>query len=230
MSQSFLFCGSCEFFPFLPCRATECYSPAVRRIYRLVPALFAVSILTSCTGRSTPEVLAKPPVSFDTQQEIAKLARLPGVQPDTLWRIEAEYLDEQGKSLSKNRVDVVLTFGEWQSELAPIQITPGYRYLRENGELGDGPPDMFALLQLAPAPLNMRMTQRIVPVNQTEPLPQPSGAQVLHARLLEVCPLEIRYMKQVNRRSAGDVIPLRTVREEMHWREYRISGACRKFQ
>jgi hypothetical protein len=37
-------------------------------------------------------------------------------------------------------------------------------------------------------------------------------------------------MQQINRRPKGDVIAVRTVREEMHWREYRISGPCRTFK
>lgn len=192
--------------------------------------LVLFTALIGCTGRSAPTVVRKPPLDMDTQQEIARLNRTPGVQPDTLWRVQATYLDDSDQVLSQKPVDVVLTFGDWRSELAPMEISPGYQYLRENGELGDGPPDMFTLLQTAPAPLNMRMTQRIVPLNETDPLPVPAGAKKLQARLLEVCPLEIRYMRQVNHRSAGDVIPLRTVREEMLWREYRISGTCRHFQ
>lgn len=164
------------------------------------------------------------------QQEVKQLARFPGVQPDTLWRIDAAYLDDRGNVLSRNRAEVVLTYGDWQSELAPLQITPGYQYLRETGEFGDGPPDFYSILHLAPAPLNMRMLQRIVPVNQTTPIAVPPGATHLQARLFELCPLQIRYMRQINRRPIGDVIAVRTVREEMRWREYRISGPCRQFE
>ena len=194
-----------------------------------LPILLLISFLTGCTGRSAPEEVRKPPLDFDTQQEVAKLRRTPGVEAETLWRIEAAYLDEQNNLLSKTHADVVLTFDDWRSELAPLQISPGYQYLRENGELGDGPPDMYSLLYLAPQPLEMRMTQRIVPVNETQPIPVPPGAKRLQARLLEVCPIQIRYMRQVNRRPMGDVIAVRTAREEMRWREYRISGTCRKF-
>ena len=198
--------------------------PASKRILLSLPILIS---LVACTGRTRPEEVREVPREMETEFEIRNLAKFPGVEPNTLWRLEADYQGSNGEVLSKSRVEVALVFDDWRSPLAPIEITPGYTYLRETGEFGDGPPDLYSVLYLSPEPLTMRMTQRIVPLNKTDPIPIPPGAKKLQARLIEVCPLKVRFMKQINRRPVGDVIPGRRVREEMHWREYRIDGACR---
>ena len=163
------------------------------------------------------------------EQAVNGQLNAPGVDPDTLWKLEAQYLDAEGAVLSDTRFEVVFVQGEWRSELAPIQVSPGYRLLRDPGEFGDGAPDLSSALQIAPSWLAMRMTQRIVPLNQTQPIVVPPTAKALRARFLEVCPLKVRRMKQINRRPTGDVIALRTVKEEMRWREYQPRGQCRAF-
>jgi len=193
-------------------------------------ALFLVlGLCSACTGSSAPEEMKVDSKTIAIEQAVDGQLNAPGVDPDTLWRLEAQYLDAGGAVLSDTRFEVVFVQGEWRSELAPIQISPGYHVLRAPGEFGDGAPDLSRALQIAPSWLAMRMTQRIVPLNQTQPLAAPTGARTLRARLIEVCPLVVRRMRQINRRPNGDVIALRTVKEEMRWREYQTGGPCRTF-
>jgi hypothetical protein len=166
---------------------------------------------------------------FDQEEEFSRYMKVPGVDPDTLWKMEAQYVDEHGEVLSTTRFEVAYVQGEWRSELAPLQISTGYLPLRDEGEFGDGPPDLSSAMKAAPSWITMRMTQRIVPLNLTEPITVPAGAKGLRARLVEVCPLKVRRMRQINWRPTGDVISFRHVREEMRWREYVVNGACRKF-
>ncbi len=164
-----------------------------------------------------------------TDDQLNGQQRIAGLDPDTLWRMEAQYLGENNVVLSTTGFEVVYVLGEWRSELAPMQISPGYVGFRDPGEFGDGAPDLLSALRLAPSPLTMRISQRIVPFNETQPIVVPAGAKVLRARLLEVCPLEVRRMRQFHWRPQGDVIALRQIKEEMRWREFRISGRCRPF-
>ena len=197
------------------------------------PPPFALILLLglcwACTGASAPEEVNVDSKTIAIEQAMIGQLNAPGVDPDTLWRLEAQYLDAEGAVLSDNRFEVAFVQGEWRSELAPIQISPGYHLIRDPGEFGDGAPDLSSALKIAPSWLAMRMTQRIVPLNQTQPLAVPPGAKTLRARLLEVCPLKVRRMRQINRRPMGDVIALRTVKEEMRWREYKPGGPCRDF-
>ena len=196
---------------------------------RLLLLVFLLLVsFPGCTGRTQPEEV-KVDYGFETRQEIKHIASLPGIKLDTLWRIEAQYLDADGGTLSTSRVEVVLAPGEWTSELAPLNITPGWTAFRNPGQFGDGAPDLAEALRIAPAPLEMRMSQRITALDQTEWIPVPAAAKGLQARLLEVCPLEVRHMRQMNYRPTGDVIALRRVKEEMRWREFRINGPCRSF-
>ena len=193
---------------------------------RLLSSLFLALVFTACTGPTTPEVVKNPQFSLDEQQEIKRVSRIAGDKLNTLWRMEAQYLDESGKPLSTTKVEVVLVAGDWTSDLAPISPTPGWTAFRNPGEFGDGAPDLIGALNLSPVPLYMRPSQRITPLNQTDSIPVPPGAAGLRARVLEVCPLEIRYLQQTNRRPMGDVIAIRTKKEEMRWREFRITGPC----
>ena len=143
--------------------------------------------------------------------------------------MEAQYLDKSGVVLTTTHFDVVYVLGEWRSELAPMQISPGYVGFRDPGEFGDGGRDLLAALRLAPASLSLRMSQRIVPLNETDPIAIPVGAAALRATVLQVCPLKVRRMRQYHWRPAGDVIAIRQVKEEMRWREFVVSGPCRNF-
>lgn len=192
-------------------------------------AIALVLILLACTGRSAPQVVRHVEDDPEIRREIREIEGC-GLQPNTLWRLEARYSDRGGAVLAQRRFDVVLVPGEWQSELAPLDVAPGYVAFRYPGQLGDGAPDLAKVLRLAPKPLTMRLAQSIVPLGETAPIPVPAGATTLRVCLLEVSPVEVRYMRQINRRPAGDVIVLRTVKEEMRWREYRVRGACREFR
>ena len=195
------------------------------------PPPFALLLLlgfcSACTGTFALEEVKVDSKTLVIEQAMIGQLNAPGVDPDTLWRLEAQYLDAEGNVLSDTRFEVVFVQGEWRSELAPMQVSPGYHLIRDPGEFGDGAPDLSSALRIAPAWLAMRMTQRIVPLNELQPLAVPAGARALRARLLEVCPLRVRRMRQVNWISRGDVIALRHVKEEMRWREYQPKGRCR---
>jgi hypothetical protein len=199
---------------------------------RRAPLLLAFALCLACagcTGLGRAEEVKVSAQELAAEQAMIGQLNAPGVDANTLWSMEAQYLDGAGMVLSDHAFDVAFLPGEWHSELAPIRITPGYKLIRDPGEMGDGAPDLSSALALAPSWLNMRMTQRIVPLNETQPLPVPEGAKALRARLLQVCPLDVRRMRQFNRRPRGDVIAVRTVKEEMRWWEYKTAGPCRSF-
>jgi hypothetical protein len=191
--------------------------------------VFLMGLSSGCRTDSSPEEVREHDTSVVTDEQFNGQRRIPGIDPDTLWRMQAQYLDEKGDVLSTTRFEVVYVLGEWRSELAPMHISAGYTGFRDPGEFGDGGPDLRSALQVAPAPLVMRMSQRIVPINETEAIPMPAGAKELRARVIEVCPLQVRRMRQFHWHPRGDVIAIRQVKEEMRWREYRISGPCRRF-
>ena len=180
-------------------------------------------------GRTRPREVKEKAEDVEARQERNYIARFEGVQPNTLWRLEAQYLDARGGVLLSRRVDVVLAPGEWSSELAPLDVTPGWTGFRYPGQFGDGPPDLASAMRVSPEWMEMRMSQQITPFNETEAITAPMGAKRLQARLMEVCLLEVRRMEQFNYRPTGDVIAIRRVKEQMRWKEYRVKGGCRIF-
>lgn len=184
---------------------------------------------SGCTGPGRAEEVKVDARTLKIEQMEMGQLNAPGVDPNTLWTLEVQYLDEGGGILSDRLVEVAFLPGQWRSELAPLHVTPGWRLIRDPGEFGDGAPDLSSALRIAPSWLTMRMTQRVVPLNETERVAVPTGAKVLRARLVQVCPMEARRMRQFNDRPRGDVIALRTVKEEMRWWEYRPEGPCREF-
>lgn len=195
----------------------------------LLVALTVCLACWGCTGASAPKEVKVSARELVIEQAMIGQTNAQGVDANTLWSLEAQYLDAEGNVLSDKFFDVAFVPGDWHSELAPIRISPGYKLIRDPGEMGDGAPDLSSALAIAPSWLTMRMTQRIVPLNETEPLPVPGGAKSLRVRLLQVCQLDVKRMRQFNRRPRGDVIALRTVKEEMRWWEYKTAGPCRSF-
>ncbi len=211
------------------------YPPTVRSHFTVYPTLetllivFLLGLCSGCRSTSFPEEVSEHSSLVTTEEQLSAPQRIPGVDPDTLWRLEAQYLGANGEVLSTTRFEVVYVLGQWRSEPAPLQISTGYIGFRDPGEFGDGAPDLLSALQVAPSPLTMRISQRVVPFNETQPIVVPAGATALHARLLQVCSLKVRRMRQFHWRPTGDVIAIRHVKEEMRWREYLISGPCRTF-
>lgn len=205
----------------------------ITRPLLLVVLLASLALCAACTGRSSPQEVKHLEDDIDAEQQIRQETRyissVPGMKPDTLWRLQAQYLDAHGKPLSTFKFEVMLSPGEWNSELAPLDVSSGWAAFRYPGQFGDGVLDLAEAMRLAPKPLPMRLGQTIIPLETTERVPVPSGAVSLQARLLQMCPVQVRRMRQFNYRAAGDVIALRRVKEEMRWREYRISGPCREF-
>jgi hypothetical protein len=185
--------------------------------------------VAGCTGPGRAEEVKVDARTLQIEQMDMGQLNAPGVDPNTLWSMEVQYLDGAGMILSDHAFDVAFIPGQWHSELAPIRISPGYKLIRDPGEMGDGAPDLASALAIAPSWLTMRMTQRIVPLNETQPLPVPEGARALRVRVLTVCPMEVRRMRQFNRRAKGYVIAIPTVKEEMRWWEYKMGGPCRSF-
>ncbi len=184
---------------------------------------------SACTGSGRAEEVEVDARTLKIEQTEMGQLDAPGVDPNTLWTLEVQYLDEGSSILSDRLVEVAFLPGRWRSELAPIHVTPGWRLIRDPGEFGDGAPDLSSALRIAPSWLTMRMTLRVVPLDETEPIAVPAGAEVLRARLVQVCPMKARRMRQFNDRPRGDVIALRTVREERRWWEYQPEGPCREF-
>jgi hypothetical protein len=206
---------------------------------KCISRLLAVVVLLVVNGgcrvgnTSVPEEVRDEDLQADLGERTtswATAAPIPGVGVNTLWRFEAQFVDENGNVLSTREVKVLNVLGEWRSDLAPMTPSKGWEWFRSPGLFAGGEKDLAAALRVAPAPLMLDVWNGIHGINETEWVRPPGGAAKQRVYLLEYCPVTVRRMRQFHWRPRGQtVVDMREVKEEMRWREYRVSGPCHRY-
>jgi hypothetical protein len=197
----------------------------------LLVLLVCSQILLGCgNSLSLPEQVQDKDLSSETYERFKAGPGISAVDVNTLWQFEVQYFDENNGLISTTRAEVLYVLGEWRTDLAPIQPSKDYTWFRYPGLFASGAPDMAEAIRVAPRPLTLKPWQDITPVNETTSMKRPRGTATMQARVLQVCPVTVRRMRQFHWRPRGEsVVDLRQVKEEMRWREYRVSAACRIF-
>src|SRR5512135_1608865 len=94
--------------------------PEPRRALGLLLALCLVC--AGCTGLGRAEEVKVDARTLQLEQMDMGQLNAPGVDPDTLWTLEVQYLAQDGTVLTDKVVEVAFLPGQWRSELAPIRI------------------------------------------------------------------------------------------------------------